>query len=130
MPLLGIVRDEKHLRFGFILQPPQYIESYEQLEREKTAGGVSKQRLPQTLLDRIEKGNILPLGDRFNLARKLARTLYVMHTAGWVHKKWVTPHDGRKRLVRIIKASAHLRSFSCQPNQLMEGFHRRVVRKV
>ena len=91
LPCLGILRAERDLRFGFVFQPPPYIENIERRDGDKR--GVSGPRLPQTLLERIEKGNfgaesgILPLGDRFSLARKLARSLYVMHAAGWVHKK-------------------------------------------
>ena len=35
------------------------------------------------------RSNILSLGLRFQLARKLAQCLYILHATGWVHKKWV-----------------------------------------
>lgn len=97
LTFLGILRDKEELRFGFIFKPPHYIENIEpadELER-----GISKPRLPQTLLECITKGatskasGIFPLGDRFNIARKLAKSIYVMHAAGWVHKKCVTLYD-------------------------------------
>ena len=53
-----------------------------------------RSRMPVTLLDLIQRQtiidgrpSILPLGDRFHMAKKLVQTLYVMHAMGWVHKK-------------------------------------------
>ena len=42
---------------------------------------------PSLLLPGHRRPSLLPLGDRFSIARKLAQTLYVMHAMGWVHKK-------------------------------------------
>ena len=93
LPCLGLIKVEQNRRFGFVFQPPSYIE---QMDAQDIARrGTSAPRLPQTLRQRIHvdsfgnKPVMVPLGDRFNLARKLARSLYVMHTAGWLHKKYV-----------------------------------------
>lgn len=86
LPFLGIFRSERELRFGLVSRPPSYIENIDHKDEERR--GISKPRLPRTLSEHIEDGTgILPLGDRFSLARKLARSLYVMHATGWVHKK-------------------------------------------
>ncbi|KAL8759096.1 MAG: hypothetical protein Q9184_003721 [Pyrenodesmia sp. 2 TL-2023] len=86
LPFIGILRPEKGLRFGFVFQPPPYIENID--SNDAREHGIGKPRLPRTLLEHIEEGAaILPLGDRFNMARKLARSLYVLHATGWVHKK-------------------------------------------
>ncbi|KAL8925833.1 MAG: hypothetical protein Q9208_003330 [Pyrenodesmia sp. 3 TL-2023] len=73
LPFIGIFRPEGGLRFGLVFQPPSYIENVDrQDERER---GISKPRLPHTLLEHLEQGTgILPLGERFNMARKLARS--------------------------------------------------------
>lgn len=91
LPSLGVLKVERDLHFGLVFKPPLYIEKVD--PKDKSERGLSKPRLPQTLLERIddriiwnERGT-LPLGDRFNLARKIARSLYVMHAAGWLHKK-------------------------------------------
>ena len=93
LPCLGIFRDEARSRFGFAFEPPSYIGNLKPKKGLGRDGGLSS-RTPMTLLDFIQqqttidgKPNILPLGDRFHIARKLAQTLYVMHAMGWVHKK-------------------------------------------
>ena len=91
LPCLGVCRVTRDRRCGFVYRPPSYIAHVD--NKDRIQRGLSQPRLPQTLLERIEeatmtkKSVILPLGDRFHLARQLARSLYVMHTAGWVHKK-------------------------------------------
>lgn len=86
LPLIGIFRPERGLRFGLVFQLPSYIEYIDRNDARKR--GISKARLPRTLLEHIEKGtSILPLGDRFNVARRLGGSLYVLHATGWVHKK-------------------------------------------
>lgn len=95
LPCLGIFRDEARSRFGFAFEPPSYIRNLN-LKPKKGFGidGGLSSRTPVTLLDLIRQETtigggpgILPLGDRFHIARKLAQTLYVMHAMGWVHKK-------------------------------------------
>ena len=93
LPCLGIFRDKARSRFGFAFEPPSYIGNLKPKKRFGRDGGLSS-RMPVTLLDLIEqqttvdgRPSILPLGDRFHIARKLAQTLYVMHAMGWVHKE-------------------------------------------
>ena len=92
-PLLGIFRDKSRKRFGFVYQPPHYIENLE--DRSTLGGQIANLRKPRSLLgklmsdSRMEGRSIWPLGDRFQLARNLAQCLYVLHAAGWVHKKYV-----------------------------------------
>lgn len=133
LPFLGIFRVERDSRFGFIFQPPPYIENID--HEDENDRGISKPRLPQTLLERINKATIdaeptiLPLGVRFNLARKLARSLYVMHAAGWVHKKLVRSDVATRILADwiCIEAFGRPQSYSCRPNHHMKGFHQPVV---
>ena len=93
LPCVGIFRDEVRSRFGFAFEPPSYISN---LGPKKGVGKDRGLRLwtPVTLLHLIRREtiidgrpSILPLGDRFHMARKLAQTLYVIHAMGWVHKK-------------------------------------------
>ena len=94
LPCLGVFRDLKASRFGFIFQLPPYIEQTP--SSSSVEESVSSTRIPQTLHDLLEqvsnedaiKSNILPLGDRFRLACTLAQSLYAMHAIGWVHKKY------------------------------------------
>lgn len=92
LPCLGIFREESHLRFGFVYKPPDYVENTE--GHSRLEGTMARLRRPRTLLEKLEDtsagrstSNILPLGDRFQLARCLAECLYVIHASGWVHKK-------------------------------------------
>ena len=93
LPFLGIFRDEERRRFGFVFQPPKYIENVE--GHGSLKGEVAKLRTPKSLLEKLENDNnhskpiVWPLGDRFRLASTLAQCLYVLHAAGWVHKKYV-----------------------------------------
>ena len=88
LPFLGIFRDDKRERFGLVYQHP---ESIEDLEGRRSL----EDRTPMSLLEKVKKDSqlskplIWPLGDRFQLAGTVAQCLYVLHAAGWVHKKWV-----------------------------------------
>lgn len=92
LPCLGLFRDEVLLRFALMFRPPSYIERIP--GGVFAEGAVSGPRMPTTLLDMLDQRqtadkmpSILPLGDRFRLATNLAQSLYVMHAAGWIHKK-------------------------------------------
>lgn len=88
LPFLGIFRDDKRERFGLVYAHP---ESIEDLEGHRSVGDT----MPMSLLEKVNKDSQLakplvwPLGDRFKLASTVAQCLYVLHAAGWVHKKWV-----------------------------------------
>ena len=93
LPCLGVFRDEVMLRFAVMFRPPPYIERIP--GGVFAEGAVSRPRKPTTLLDMLNRRqtadrlpSILPLGDRFRLATNLAQSLYVMHAAGWIHKKY------------------------------------------
>ena len=92
LPCLGLFRDEVLLRFALMFKPPPYIERIP--GGVFAEGAVSRPRMPKTLLDMLNQAqtpdrlpSILSLGDRFRLATNLAQSLYVMHAAGWIHKK-------------------------------------------
>ncbi|KAL8795100.1 MAG: hypothetical protein Q9195_002397 [Heterodermia aff. obscurata] len=90
LPFLGIFRDEERRRFGFVYEPPEYIENLE--GHRIMEGQIAKLRMPRSLLQQLEMDSglsspiVWPLGDRFKLASTLAQCLYVLHAAGWVHK--------------------------------------------
>ena len=87
LPCIGLFRDQNYNRFGFVYKPPKHIENID--GRRQLSARAAELRKPQSLLDMIDEEKILPLGDRFQLARDLAQCLYVLHATGWVHKKYV-----------------------------------------
>ena len=100
LPFFGIFRDEEMKRFGFVYGPPKYVENLAGTRNIEVQD--ARPRMPRSLLEQIELDNqsskavVWPLGDRFKLARTLAQCLYVLHAAGWVHKKYVhsePPHQ-------------------------------------
>lgn len=96
LPFSGIIRDKAQIRFGFVYQPPRHIENLCG-QRQMNPADIEA-RMPESLFKMLARDNssygsrdeattLQPLGDRFFLARTLATSLYVLHAAGWVHKK-------------------------------------------
>ena len=87
MPCLGVMEDNLHSRFAIIYRPPSYIENHRAFSEDKRR--IICSCLPSTLSELLESGSstMLPLGERFVLARKLTRSLYLIHAAGFVHEK-------------------------------------------
>jgi hypothetical protein len=87
---LGIFKDEAENRYGFLYQPPKYIEV---IAADYKQGGISKLRKPVSLLSLLRtpadlgKSAVVGLGVRFNIIKQLAQSLYFLHAAGWVHVK-------------------------------------------
>ncbi|KAL6719728.1 hypothetical protein ACLMJK_001649 [Lecanora helva] len=90
LPFLGIFRDKKNHRFGFVYQQPQHTKTPAHVN--VLSEQVKSLWRSESLLERLEKDStqqarpILPLGDRFQLARNIAQCVYSLHAAGWVHK--------------------------------------------
>ena len=91
LPFLGIFRDDQRERFGLVYAHPKNIEDLE--GKRSVPNEVANSRIPISLLEQLKKDSqsskplVWPLGDRFKLASTVAQCLYVLHAAGWVHKK-------------------------------------------
>ena len=93
LPCSGIIHDSYRNRYGFLFRPPAYIEDMRSSSGHEE-GAVSILRKPVSLLQTLDQTaqfsrNPLELGVRFQLARKLVQSIYILHAAGWVHKKLV-----------------------------------------
>jgi hypothetical protein len=89
LPCRGIIRDSAKSRYGFLFRPPAYIENLRGL---LSPGAISRLRKPISLLQMLDQTahsgrKLLDLGIRFTLAKKLIQSIYILHTAGWIHKK-------------------------------------------
>lgn len=85
----GMVEDPVARRFGLVLAPPAHIRS--NLPQIMPAGAISQKRMPVSLTELLEKRHsshkeMLDLGTRFQLAKKLVAAVDMMHCVGWVHK--------------------------------------------
>ncbi|KAG9232140.1 hypothetical protein BJ875DRAFT_93668 [Amylocarpus encephaloides] len=85
----GMVEDTFTRRFGLVLAPPAHIRS--NLPNILPAGAISQKRMPVSLKELLEKRRpnyveMLDLGIRFCLAKKLVGAVHMMHCTGWVHK--------------------------------------------
>ena len=133
LPCLGVFRDSKASRFGFIFQPPSYIEQIPSSSSDE--GSVSGPRMPKTLHDLLLQAsnddglrpNIFPLGDRFRLACSLAQSLYAMHAIGWVHKKYEPSTFGSCKVTHGAVYGLSL-SYFYPPNPRVENSLPPVVR--
>jgi hypothetical protein len=91
---LGAFKDSAHRRYGFVYILPRYL--WTMKAEALKDGSVSPRRKPTSLLSLIrgEDPNYeemippeLDLGSRIALAKKLAQSLLLLHSANWVHKK-------------------------------------------
>ncbi|KAK4226756.1 hypothetical protein QBC38DRAFT_392697 [Podospora fimiseda] len=94
---LGLIYDDSDPKtIGIIFQLPSYIRT-ESVPKPvlgrpaapivRSPKTIAAQRMPTNLRDLIQKHSPLNLGIRFNLAKKLLESVYLMHTAGWIHRK-------------------------------------------
>ncbi|EKD17655.1 hypothetical protein MBM_04024 [Drepanopeziza brunnea f. sp. 'multigermtubi' MB_m1] len=84
----GMVEDPIARRFGLVLAPPPHIRS--NLPQIMPAGAISQKRMPVSLMELLEKRHpaqqeMLELGVRFKLAKKLVEAVGLMFSVGWVH---------------------------------------------
>jgi hypothetical protein len=91
LPCLGAFKDGRNPRYGFVYRPPAYIENLPS-EKPDNGPGRSEQRKPTTLLDvlkshRLGDDPMLGLDLRFEIARGLVQSIFILHLGGWVHKK-------------------------------------------
>ena len=96
MECVGVVKDSPNSRFGLIFNPREYIAQIS--PNEQRAGAISKSRRPLSLSKLLQQSpqepdlkpapNPLDLSIRYNLAKQLVSSVFVLHAAGWVHKKY------------------------------------------
>ncbi|KAK3987612.1 hypothetical protein QBC44DRAFT_383111 [Cladorrhinum sp. PSN332] len=95
---LGLIYDDADPKtIGIIFQLPSHIRT--ESVPKPVAGGrapapivrspktVAAQRMPTSLRALIQKHSPLNLSFRFKIAKKLIESVYLMHTAGWIHRK-------------------------------------------
>ena len=94
MPCMGILKDASMQRYGVIFRLPAYIQN---LPPTAAPGSVSKVRKPVTLFELLGTSTriasfrgVLDLKIRFQLARQLVQSIYILHAVGWVHKSTFT----------------------------------------
>jgi len=85
----GMVEDTANRRFGLVLAPPAHIRA--NLPSIMPTGAISQKRMPVSLKELLEKEHpacqqMLELGARFRLAKKLVDAVHMMHSVGWIHK--------------------------------------------
>ena len=80
-------------RYGVIFRLPAYLET---LPPSPPPGSVSIIRRPVSLFELLEESvrtasyrSVLDLKIRFQLARQLVQSIYILHAVGWVHKKYI-----------------------------------------
>ncbi|KAH8744478.1 hypothetical protein BGZ57DRAFT_977186 [Hyaloscypha finlandica] len=84
---LGVFKDPFKTRYGFLYEPPPYIENFWSTDSQDR--DVAEYCKPVSLLRLLEPArttSILDLGIRFYLAKRLAKSVLILHAAGWVHK--------------------------------------------
>lgn len=93
LPCIGITKDALNRRYGVVFRLPAYLET---LPPYSERGAVSIVRKPVSLLELLDNSagpvsarGILDLKIRFQLARQLVQSIYILHAVGWVHKKYV-----------------------------------------
>lgn len=85
----GMVEDLVARRCGLVLAPPAHIRS--NLPQIMPMGAISQKRMPVSLTELLEKRHpghqdMLDLGVRFRLAKKLVEAVSMMFSVGWVHE--------------------------------------------
>jgi len=85
----GMVEDVANRRFGLVLAPPAHIRA--NLPSNMPTGAISQKRMPVSLKELLERKHpacqqMLELGARFRLAKKLVDAVHMMHCVGWIHK--------------------------------------------
>ena len=81
---IGLFKDGANSRYGVVYQLPSYMRDLARHTRPDRLGHVCKPSSLTHLLDNVD--NVLELGFRFDLAKKLVYSIVVLHTCGWLHK--------------------------------------------
>lgn len=81
---IGLFKDGENSRYGVVYHLPSYMRDVARHTRPDKLGHVCKPSSLTHLLKNID--NVLDLGIRFGLAKKLVYSIVVLHTCGWLHK--------------------------------------------
>jgi hypothetical protein len=89
LPCLGAFK-KTGTRYGLVYQLPSHLRYIS--ERHSVEGDVSRRRKPTSLLMLLQskEGGIpeaLDLGSRIKLAQRIAQSVLLLQSVGWVHKK-------------------------------------------
>lgn len=118
---LGYFEDVSTSKYGIVFQPPREFD-----------GDAS--RLPVTLFEALGMGRSpFLLGSRFRLAKKLAESLYELHSSGWLHKS-INSHnvlffgnDSRKPSPFLLEEPYFAGFASSRPDDLAERSSRMAI---
>lgn len=81
---IGLFKDQANSRYGVVYHLPWYMRDLACRTRPEDLGHVCKPSSLDRLLENVD--NVLDLGIRFDLAKKLVYSVVVLHTCGWLHK--------------------------------------------
>jgi len=89
LPCLGAFK-KSGTRYGLVYQLPSHLRYIR--EGHTVEGDVSRRRKPSSLLMllQLKEGGIpeaLDLGSRIKLAQRIAQSVLLLQSVGWVHKK-------------------------------------------
>lgn len=81
---IGLFKDSRNARYGMVYELPA------RLRNIQSPMPTESRRIynPSSLTDLMRQvQGVADLGDRFDLAKKLMRSVVALHTCGWLHKK-------------------------------------------
>lgn len=80
---IGLFKDAANDRYGVVYNLPAHLRHVPRPTETESRRIYN----PSTLTDLIHRVHVVAdLGDRFNLAKKLIRSVVALHTCGWLHK--------------------------------------------
>ncbi|KAI4219575.1 MAG: hypothetical protein L6R36_008231 [Xanthoria steineri] len=81
---VGLFKDTANDRYGVVYNLPAHLRDIPRSKKSES----DRIYNPRTLTDLIRSNvqQVIDLGDRFSLAKKLIRSVVALHTCGWLHK--------------------------------------------
>ncbi|KAL8887450.1 MAG: hypothetical protein Q9205_006370 [Flavoplaca limonia] len=81
---IGLFKDSRNARYGMVYKLPAHLRKIQSPKPTESRSVYN----PSSLTDLMRKVQVVPdLGDRFDLAKKLMRSVVALHTCGWLHKR-------------------------------------------
>ena len=90
---IGIFKDPPNSRFGLVFRPKDYLSKIFAGEPQSTTFASRRKPLSLTSVLLKQELELIPdpdpanLSIRFNLAKQIASSIFMFHSAGWVHKE-------------------------------------------
>ena len=81
---IGLFKDEENFRYGVVYHLPSHMRDIPPRTRPENFRHICRPSSLTHLLDHVV--DIVDLGIRFELAKKLMYSIVVVHTCGWLHK--------------------------------------------